>query len=199
MLPILDINKMQKLPDRLQEIILKELNGCKGHYLRVDNFTPDRIDQLLKDVERELAVYPKKIRKKIFTITVELIQNIYLHNPITPKEIPQEYKKFGFYILCKFPNFVTKVITGNFVDNFAKKEIEAYLNYIKNLSDEELKDFFFKIFLQSHNIKGGAGLGFLEISRKCNGNFNFRFINYNLESYLFIFSAMVSTEKKQNL
>ncbi len=188
---------MDWLPHKIQNIIKDEINSCKDYYLRVDNFTPDNISILLDDIENKLSDYPKKVRKKTFNITVELIQNIYLHNPIIPKEIPQEYKKFGFYILCKFPNFVTKVTTGNFVDNLAKQEIEAYLSFIRDLNDKELKDFFFKIFSQSHNIKGGAGLGFLEISRKCNGNFNFRFINYNLESYLFIFSATVTTEKNK--
>ena len=197
MLPIKDINEIGQLPAKLQQIIHKELSNCNEPYLLIDNFTPESINHLLEDIESELQEFPKKIKKKTFNITVELIQNIYLHNPIIPKEIPQEYDKFGFYILCKFPNFATKILTGNFVDNFAKDEIESYLKYIRGLSEDELKELFFKIFSQAHNIKGGAGLGFLEISRKCNSNFNFRFINYNLESYLFIFSATVTTEKNK--
>ena len=199
MLPILNKEHLSVLPEKLQEVIYSELDECgQGEtYLRVDNFLPQTIDEILCDIENILSDVPKKIKKRTFNITVELIQNINLHATTSAPGHLSKYEKFGFYILCKMTNFVTRITTGNFVDKAVKNDIEYYLRYLKGLSAKQMKDLYFKIFELNHNYKGGGGLGFIDIAKKTNNNFNFKFINYNLELYLFIFNATVSIEKNK--
>ena len=195
MLPIYSIKYLDKLSPLLHKVILNEIGNCNDYLVRVDNFIVENIDDLLIKIEKKISKLPKKVRKRTFSISIELLQNIYLHNFTIPKEIPKEYNKFGFYILCKFDNFATKITTGNFVDKLTKTDLESYLTYIKNLNSKELQKLYLKICNLSHNIKGGAGLGFLDIIKKSERNFNFKFINYNLDIDFFIFNAIVSTEK----
>ncbi len=199
MLPILNKEQLGVLPDKLQEVIYSELDECilNDIYLRVDNFTSQTIDEILCDIENILSDVPKKIKKRTFNITVELIQNINLHTTTSAPDNLSKYPNFGFYILCKMSNFATKVTTGNFVDKAVKIDIEHYLKYLQSLSAKEIKELYFKIFKLKHNYKGGGGLGFIDIAKKTNNNFNFKFINYNLDLYLFIFNATVSIEKNK--
>ncbi len=60
---------------------------------------------------------------------------------------------------------------------------------------DQLKEYYYDILENKpHSIQGGGGLGFLEIAKKNKLNFDFKFIKYNLESYLFIYSAIISIE-----
>ncbi len=188
---------VQELPQNIQQAINESINGYELVFSRIDNFDEQVVDQTIDEVEHLIADLPKKLRKRIFKITVELVQNIYRHSHQPPKDFIVNYDKFGFFILTKISNFAYKITMGNFVDLDKKEYLETYLTSIKTLSESELKEFYYQI-LDNKNFttKGGGGLGFLEIAKKSNSNFDFKFINYNLGMYLFVYNVILSIENQ---
>ncbi len=188
---------VSELPAQLSQIINRYIEEYDPLIVVVDDFSEQTIDRIISDLEIKIADTPKKLRKRIFQITVELIQNIYRHSNVAPPEIAENYKKFGFYILSKISNFAYKITVGNFVKEQIKQYLETYLNTIKTLNQNELKEYYYQILNnKSFTTQGGGGLGFIEIAKKSNSNFDFKFIKYNLDLYLFIYNVTISIENQ---
>jgi hypothetical protein len=190
--------KYDHLPMKIQRLIESSIDGGDVISIAVDNFDQNLVDALLEELDQKVSnlPVPKKIRKKLFHISVELIQNLYIHTQHTPKDLGINGNKFGFYILVKLDNLTYKIIVGNFVDKDTKISIEQYLSLIKSLNDNDLKALYMNILHNKEfSKKGGGGLGFIDIAKKSKGNFEYSFLNYNLDMYLYKFEVTIFQEK----
>ena len=130
----------------------------------------EMIAQLINMVESKLNQVEQriKIRKKIFKIAVEILQNIVHHDEKLSILI---YPSFIFYLFKK--NDAYKIISCN--RQIESKALAVYkkIKGFMMLSASEQKKAYQEILGNGRfTTKGGAGLGLLEIIRSAEGNLN---------------------------
>ena len=81
------------------------------------SITTDFINNVLDTVEAKLQDFDEesKIRKKVYNVLVESLQNLYHHIDELPDNFKDEYDiKFGILVISK-ENSAYKISTGNFI------------------------------------------------------------------------------------
>ncbi|MGK7392773.1 MAG: SiaB family protein kinase [Candidatus Cyclobacteriaceae bacterium M2_1C_046] len=136
--------------------------------------TKGLMDFVFDDIEEALVNKPERkiVRKRIFNVLVELIQNLYKNT--SGSSLPFEMNEV-MVIVQRVDNDY-EVITGNFLEKDSIKVIEARMKMINYLTSEEL-DNLYRGVLSSGSItkKQGAGLGFIDIARRAKSNFDHQF------------------------
>lgn len=133
------------------------------------------------------------LKKKVFFIMVESLQNITRH-----QQIPITNSTFFAIQRLEKDYYIT---SGNLVENPKIDTLTTFLNKINNLDKESLKEYYKQILANGEiSAKGGAGLGFIEMARK-SGNklvYNFKRINEGFSNFYFqtIVSLPGETEGK---
>lgn len=168
------------------------INSFKG------SITSDMINNVLDTVESKLTEEDEdpKIRKKMYNILVESLQNLYHHIDDLPDEFKNEYdNKFGILVISRKDN-VFKITTGNFITSDKIKYLKDKIDKINSLSKEELKDMYkFILNHQKLSAKGGGGLGLVDIARKTGSKLNYMFQNFNNDYYFFTLDITLAESK----
>jgi len=103
-----------------------------------------------------------KIRKRVYFIMVEGLQNITRHQ----EEATGITEESGLFVIQRKKNsyFIT---TGNLIKTENISKLKSQLEKINSLDANELKEYYREILnSRSFSNKGGAGLGLIEIARK---------------------------------
>lgn len=152
------------------------------------SITSEMINDILEGVEKRLEEVDEdsKVRKKIYNILVESLQNLFHHIELSHEGIIEELEpKFGILLVIK-DNDLYKVITGNFINSRRIKFLREKIDKINSLSKDELKDMYkFILNHQKLSAKGGGGLGLVDIARKSGNKLEYEFHNYNDDYYFF--------------
>ncbi len=160
------------------------------------SITSDLISNVLEVVEAKLDDLSEqaKIRKKVYNVLVESLQNLFHHNDELPdKQYDSFDPKFGVLVVTRVENNVYRISTGNFINSSKIKFLKDKIDKINSLSEEELKDMYkFILNHQKLSAKGGGGLGLVDIARKTGNKLEYTFDNYNNEYYFFNLEVVVS-------
>ncbi len=135
-----------------------------------------------------------KLRKKVYNVLVECLQNLYHHID----EIPNETAKNGtdrsaiFMISLNANGY--SITTGNYILSDRKEPFQERLERINSLQKEELKELYKEVLnSDSRSDKGGGGLGMIDIARKTGKKLNYAFAPLN-DEYSF-FSLNINVEE----
>ena len=145
------------------------------------NVSEEMFNCLLQIAENKLDKIEgkAKLRKKVFNILVETLQNIFHHFDGQQVE-NQEYPSILF-LLCKSGSDY-QIITGNHILFSKVDALKARIDSINSMTEEQLKTVY-RQTLYNGNIsdKGGAGLGIIDIVRRSGEKvkYNFKQINDN--------------------
>jgi hypothetical protein len=172
-----------------------QLKGNDVLLSHLGSITSDVINRVLESIENKLIEINEeiKIRKKIYNVLVESLQNLYHHIEELPKSLTGvEESKLGLVVIKKLDNGY-KIITGNFVKSGRIKPLKDKIDKINSLSQDELKDMYkFILNHQKLTAKGGGGLGLVDIARKTGNKLDYSFQNLNNEYYFFNLDIYVS-------
>jgi hypothetical protein len=138
-----------------------------------------------------------KLRKKVYNVLVESLQNLYHHVDKVPDDFEdQTSDKFGLLIVEKVENGY-KIITGNFVHADNIEKLEEKIKRINRSTHEEIKELY-KFILNHQRIsaKGGGGLGLVDIARKTGNKLDYTFKQYN-DNYFFFYMNILVDEREQ--
>ena len=108
-----------------------------------------------------------KIRKKVFNVLVECLQNLYHHidDDIDDKSTPQN-KRNCLFILAR-ENAAYIITTGNYIKPEDSPILEEKLDTINGMTRDELKSYYKQVLNEgTMSDKGTAGLGMIDIARK---------------------------------
>ena len=163
------------------------------------NVDSDVINHVLDTVEDKMVKVNEqaKLRKKVYNVLVESLQNLYHHVDKVPDDFEdQTSEKFGLLIVEKVPNGY-KIITGNFVHTDNIEQLEEKIKRINRSSHEEIKELY-KFILNHQRIsaKGGGGLGLVDIARKTGNKLDYTFKQYN-DKYSFFYLNILVDEREQ--
>jgi hypothetical protein len=126
-------------------------------------FSQDIIKNVLMMTERNMENIGEEagVKRKVFNIMVECLQNICKH--VEYKNA--EYKTAIF--MMGFDNKNYFITTGNYLTNENTGPLKTKLDLVNSLDKDGLK-LLFKDIVTSGKLsdKGGAGLGLIDISRK---------------------------------
>jgi hypothetical protein len=166
--------------------LFEEMQRDNLNYIYRGLFTQSITDSILSLTETNLdkAGEDQKIKKRVFTIMVEGLQNITRHQEVTGNDTIED-KNGIFIIQNKHEKYY--ITTGNPI---LKKNISTLTDQITKINSfdpEELK-VYYKQVLNDNIIsdKGGAGLGLIEMARKSGNKLMFEFVNLS-ENYSYFY------------
>lgn len=154
------------------------------------------IDSLLQIISSRLDVIENNIniRKKVYGVLMECLQNLSLHIEGLEKQKSDEYDSSCALLTIENDLEGYIISTGNFIPKQKVPALERRLVQINNSSLDELKALYNRILTNNtYNEKGGGGLGFVDIARKSNGKLNYTF--YNIDNNYSFFHLEVRIKK----
>jgi hypothetical protein len=161
------------------------------------NVDSDVINHILDTIEDKMVAVNEqsKLRKKVYNVLVESLQNLYHHVDRVPLDFEdQKCEKYGLLVVKKV-EVGYKIITGNFVQDENKEKLEEKIKRINRSSREEIKELY-KFILNHQRIsaKGGGGLGLVDIARKTGNKLEYAFKEYNKEYSFFYLNILVDED-----
>ena len=159
------------------------------------SITPDLITNVLEVIESKLDDINtiSAVKKKIYNVLVESLQNLFHHIDELPDKIKDEFDaRFGVLVVSREDDFY-RISTGNFVRKSKVRQLRDKIDKINSLSREELKDMYkFVLNHQKLSAKGGGGLGLIDIAKKTGNRMEYSFHNYNNEFDFFNLNVFIS-------
>ncbi len=177
--------------------LFKSMQGSTMEYTYRGSFTTKVTDTILNLTESNLQNenVEKKIRKRVFFIIVEGLQNVTRHQSSAesdelagyPGLFVVQYKPDGYYIT-----------TGNLIKSSQEEKIKKLIDKINKLDKNELKQYSMEILDEGEfSEKGGAGLGLIEIARKSGNKLVYAFDKINEDfSFFYMHSKIIGFNKE---
>ena len=173
-----------------------KLNGGDVLLAYKGSITSDLISNVLEVVEAKLEDLSEgsKVRKKVYNVLVESLQNLFHHVEELPQNMHDKFDpKFGMLVVSKVDNNIYKISTGNFINSEKVKTLKDKIDKINSLTVDELKDMYkFILNHQKLSAKGGGGLGLVDIARKTGSKLEYSFENFNNDYYFFNLEIIIS-------
>ncbi len=140
------------------------------------DITSELLTSILQIMEAKLDNWQEepKVKKKVYNVLVECLQNLYHH--MDEISVGQEDKiRSAIFMIGKIDGRYN-IITGNYIKNENIKNLKKLLEDINVLTKEELKEYYKEVLNNGEmSLKGGGGLGMIDIARKTGGKLNFDF------------------------
>lgn len=144
------------------------------------DITSELLTSILQIMENKLDNMQEepKIKRKVYNVLVECLQNLYHHMDEIPhggEGEPDKKVRSAIFMIGKLDNQYN-IITGNYIRTKNVEGLRTRLDEINKLSKEELKDYY-KLVLNNGEMsdKGGGGLGMIDIARKTGQKLNYHF------------------------
>ena len=141
------------------------------------DITSELLTSILQIMESKLDNLQEepKIKKKVYNVLVECLQNLY-HHLGDVDEGQEETVKSAIFMIGKLNNEYN-IVSGNYISNENVASLKKRLEEINVLSKEELKEYYKAILNNGEmSLKGGGGLGMIDIARKTGEKLDFSFL-----------------------
>lgn len=162
------LDKFKNLKDS-EELLL----GYQG------TITDSLTDNLLTIAENKLAMveYNTRIKKKVFNILVEVLQNIY-HNQEEISNSPDCYHEILLMLVKGSASY--HIISGNYINQGNTDLLRRRIQEINQFDTDELREKYrSKLDEGFFSDKGRAGLGIMDMVRKSGHPLDFGFESIN--------------------
>jgi len=156
-----------------------------------DEMTQEITDDLIAIAELKMndTSSEKKLIRRVFNVLVECVQNIVNHADSSPSD---KLNKSAILVIGRGADHYF-VITGNLIRNDRVENLKEIIDLINGLSPEVIRDYYTeKMRLAEFSAKGGAGLGLLDIARRCGRKMEYDFRPVNDEFSYFSFKANIA-------
>ena len=141
------------------------------------DITSELLTSILQIMESKLDNLQEepKIKKKVYNVLVECLQNLYHHlDEANEEEDPRV--KSAIFMIGKVDGHYD-IITGNYINNGNVAGFKKRLDEINGLTKEELKDYYKEVLNNGQmSQKGGGGLGMIDIARKTGQKLDYNFM-----------------------
>ena len=139
--------------------------------------TSDLLTSILQIMETKMETLEEtpKIKKKVYNILVECLQNLYHHiDEDDPKTEANE--KSALFMIRKSDEGEYSIMTGNYIAAENVNMMRDRLNTINEMDKEQLKVHYKEVLNNGQiSAKGGGGLGMIDIARKSGKKLEFNF------------------------
>ncbi len=154
----------------------------------------DIITRVLQMAEDKLDNEKNSVKKKIYNILVEGLQNLYHHTEDFALKSQDNLlgDSKSALLLIWYEGDYYYIQTGNYILNENIAALKERLDKINAMTKDELRDFYKEILNNNHiSEKGGASLGMIDIARKSGEKLDFQFTKLNNDVSFFDFKVKV--------
>lgn len=141
------------------------------------DITSELLTSILQIMESKLENLQEepKVKKKVYNVLVECLQNLYHHMDEVDMTTSDKTRS-AIFMIGKQDNKYT-IITGNYIRAENVKGLDARLQEINTMTQEQLKEYYKKVLANGEmSAKGGGGLGMIDIARKTGEKLNYTFM-----------------------
>ncbi len=166
-------------------------------YIYRGRFTRDISDNILSLTENNLSSQEEssKMKKRVYLILVEGLQNITRHQDDTDTDSQYTY---GMFVIQKTDDkyYIT---TGNLIYKENINHVKELIDKINSLEKDELKRYYKKVLEEGTlSEKGGAGLGLIDMAKKSGNKLSYYFKDID-EQYSYFYLHTIPSLKDVNV
>jgi asparagine synthetase A len=157
------------------------------------DITSELLTSILQIMEFKLENLQEepKIKKKVYNVLVECLQNLYHHMDEVDKN-QNDKTRSAIFMIGKKENQYT-IITGNYIRVENVEGLNCRLEEINTMSQDQLKEYYKKVLANGEmSAKGGGGLGMIDIARKTGEKLNFAFMPIDSKYSFFSLNIKIS-------
>lgn len=160
------------------------------------DLTPDLITALLGLVERKLEQLEPdaRLRKRVFNVVMECLQNLFHHHARTTPHHPDATgpdEACGVVMIGRHDQGYS-VLTGNFMADDQVDRLREHLDRINAMDADALRDLYKRILTDGRfSEAGGGGLGMIDIARKSGNKLEYGFVPYDADNAFFSLNVNV--------
>ena len=144
------------------------------HLIWSGHISPDIGDEVLTLTESAVSEedVEVKLRRRIFIIMTELLENVYRYNPGR-----EQGEKYGIPVaMVRIENGNFLLSTGNLIGNKDIRNLKGKLDDINSYDRSELKNLFFKsLSVQTIESDSTGNMGLIAVARKAGSKLNYGF------------------------
>ncbi|MBL8003317.1 MAG: SiaB family protein kinase [Flavobacteriales bacterium] len=151
--------------------------------------TAELITALLGLVERKLDLLEPQaqVRKRVFNVVMECLQNLFHHTRADEAEADEE----GVVVIAR-TDMGFSVLTGNYMDPASVEQLRAHLDRVNALDPEGLRDLYKnKLADGRYSPVGGGGLGIIDIARRSGRKLEYGFVPHDARRTFFSLNVNV--------
>jgi hypothetical protein len=145
------------------------------------DITSELLTSILQIMESKLDNLQEepKIKKKVYNVLVECLQNLYHHMDEVAQTIVATDNiapRSAIFMIGKTGTEYT-ILTGNYILTANVEKLRTKLDKINAMDKEQLKEYYKEILNNDEfSEKGGGGLGMIDIARKSGQKLNYNFL-----------------------
>jgi Family of unknown function (DUF6272) len=160
-------------------------------------FNQQIVKSVLSLSEQKMASADASVKKKVFNVMVECLQNICKHQYGAVEKEGSGFQPAIFMAGVKEED--TFVITGNLIANDQIDRLTSKIEQVNSLDQEGLKSLYKEARLNSRISEvGGAGLGLIDIARKSGNPILYSFAPAENNTSYFSLMCRISSSKQEN-
>lgn len=127
------------------------------------------------------------IKRKVFHVIVECLQNITRHSD----DFDEDGIGNGVFVIGERANYYY-IITGNMISKEKAKNVENSIEHLNTLNRDELSKLHKTSIVKGElSVKGGAGLGLIDMIRKTGEKYVYQFLKIDNNYQFFILKVTV--------
>lgn len=164
------------------------------------DITSELLSSILQIMENKLDNIQEapKIKKKIYNVLVECLQNLY-HHMDEHAPVQNNRARSAVFLIGKGNDGSYFIITGNYIKVENIEGLKNRLEEINKMDKEQLKDYYKQVLNNGQmSEKGGGGLGMIDIARKTGQKLEFYFLPVDESYSFFTLNIKISQEIPQN-
>ncbi len=155
--------------------------------------TSDLLTSILQIMESKMETLeePPKIKKKVYNILVECLQNLYHH--LDDDDFKTKINEKSALFMIRKEEGEYSIMTGNFIANDNVTLMKGRLDRINAMDKAELKVYYKEVLNNGEmSAKGGGGLGMIDIARKSGKKLDYNFNKIDDEYSFFSLNIKVA-------
>ena len=161
----------------INDLIAEQLRG-KTIFTYSGKFNKSITDNLITQLDEFLngSSLATKVRKKIFNISIEVLQNLYHY--LESKESIGDLGHGAFSVTSEDES--VQIVSANFIALEEVNSLKSRIDIVNTLGEESIANFYRGVLeIGGVSSKGGAGLGLIDIRKKSGNDIEYLFSNIN--------------------
>ena len=157
------------------------------------DITSELLTSILQIMENKMDNMQEepKMKKKVYNVLVECLQNLY-HHMDDVADAAGDINRSAIFMIGKLNNAYT-ITTGNYILSENVKGLKGRLDEVNALSKEELKEYYKKVLNNGEmSLKGGGGLGMIDIARKTGEKLEYNFLEIDNKVSFFTLNIKIN-------
>ena len=157
------------------------------------DITSELLTSILQIMENKMDNMQEepKMKKKVYNVLVECLQNLY-HHMDDVADAAGDVNRSAIFMIGKLNNAYT-ITTGNYILSENVNGLKSRLDEVNALTKEELKEYYKKVLNNGEmSLKGGGGLGMIDIARKTGEKLEYNFLEIDNKVSFFTLNIKIN-------